>query len=97
MDGYFIELFNEYSVHVENKVDPKVTYGYTHFALVTDDIQVFYEDMVKRGGEEYIDSKPEKALDGTYTMWFHDPDGNRAEVQQYTEYSLQLGGKGWEE
>lgn len=97
MDGYFIELFNEYTVHIENKTDPKLNYGYTHFAFVVDDIEEYYESLIKKGAEEYIDSKPEKAIDGNYVMWFHDPEGNRVEVQQYTEHSLQIGGKGWDE
>lgn len=97
MDGYFIELFNEYTVHIENKMDPKLNYGYTHFAFVVDDIEEYCESLIKKGAEEYIDSKPEKAIDGNYVMWFHDPEGNRVEVQQYTEHSLQMGGKGWDE
>lgn len=95
IDGYYIELFNEYTVHVENKVDPKLNYGYTHFAFVVDDIQEFYQSFLEKGGEEYIETTPEKAIDGNYIMWFHDPEGNRVEVQQYTERSMQKSGKGW--
>lgn len=95
IDGYYIELFNEYTAHVENKVDSKLNYGYTHFAFVVDDIQAFYQSLIEKGAEEYIDIKPEPAIDGNYTMWFHDPEGNRVEVQQYTERSMQKGGKGW--
>lgn len=95
IDGYYIELFNEYTVHVENKVDSKLHSGYTHFAFVVDDIQEFYQSFLEKGGEEYIERTPEKALDGNYVMWFHDPEGNRVEVQQYTEYSMQKSGKGW--
>lgn len=94
MDGYYIELFNEYTAHVENKIDPKLNYGYTHFAFVVDDIQEFHRSLLEKGAEEYIDILPAPALDGNYTMWFHDPEGNRVEVQQYTERSLQKSGKG---
>lgn len=97
LDGYFIELFNEYTVHVENKIDPKLNYGYTHFAFVVDDIEAYYDYLIEKGAEEYIDIKPQKAIDGNYIMWFHDPEGNRVEVQQYTEHSLQIGGRGWDE
>lgn len=93
-DGYYIELFNEYTVHVENKVDPKLNYGYTHFAFVVEDIQEFYQNLLEKGAEEYIDITPQPSIDGNYIMWFHDPDGNRVEVQQYTERSMQKSGKG---
>lgn len=94
--GYYIELFNEYTAHVEIKIDSKLNYGYTHFAFTVDDIQKFYEELLEKGAESYIESIPEKAIDGNYVMWIHDPEGNRIEIQQYTEYSMQIGGKGWE-
>lgn len=94
-DGYYIELFNEYTVHVENNADPKLNYGYTHFAFVVDDIEEFYQSLLEKGAEEYIDITPQPSIDGNYIMWFHDPDGNRVEVQQYTERSMQKSGKGW--
>lgn len=96
IDGYYIELFNEYTVYMENKTNPKLNYGYTHFGFVVDDIQEFYEDLIKKGAEAYVETRPEKAIDGNYVMWIHDPEGNRVEVQQYTEYSLQNDGKGWD-
>lgn len=96
IDGYFIELFNEYTAHVENKIAPKLNYGYTHFAFCVDDIQEFYEELLKKGAGSYIDLIPEKSIDGNYVMWLHDPEGNRMEVLQYTEHSRQLGGIGWE-
>ncbi len=85
----------EYNAHVENRTDPKLYYGYTHFAFVVDDIQQFYKSLIEKGAKEYVDIVPEPAIDGNYTMWFHDPEGNRVEVLQYTERSMQTGGKGW--
>lgn len=95
IDGYFIELFNTYTAHIENKVDSTKNYGYTHFAFVVEDMQQFYQELLVKGAEEYIDRTPEPALDGNYTMWIHDPEGNAMEIQQYTEASMQLGGKGF--
>lgn len=95
MDGYFIELFNTYTAQVENKVDAVNNYGYTHFAFVVDDVEKFYQELLDKGAEEYIDRTPEPAIDGNYNIWIHDPDGNPMEVQQYTSDSMQLGGKGF--
>ena len=93
MDGYFIELFNEVTAHVENKPDPVNNYGYTHFAFVVDDMEEFCRMLKEKGGEKYIDLEPQPSLDGNINMWIHDPDGNRMEVQQYTEISAQKTGK----
>lgn len=95
LDGYFIELFNIYKAHVYHPVDSEQDFGFTHFAFVVDDVQKFYEDLLEKGAEEYIDRVPEPALDGNRNIWIHDPDGNRIEVQEYTKDSMQLGGNGY--
>lgn len=92
-DGYYIELFNEVTAHVEKKVDAKNDYGYTHFAFVVEDIIQFRQSLVDKGAEACIDIEPQPSIDGNYIMWFHDPDGNRIEVQQYTELSAQITGR----
>ena len=58
MDGYFIELFNTYTAYVDNPVDSAKNYGYTHFAFLVDDVKAFYEELIKKGGKEYIDRVP---------------------------------------
>ena len=40
-----------------------------------------------------IDVKPKLNCDHTWALWFHDPDGNRIEVHQYTERSFELIGR----
>lgn len=93
MDGYFIELFNEVTAHVDNKPDPVNNYGYTHFAFVVEDIKAFRQMLKEKGVEECIDVEPQPSIDGNINMWIHDPDGNRMEIQQYTEISAQKTGK----
>ena len=38
------------------------------------------------------DTDISKGPSGTYQQWYHDPDGNKFEVMQYTEDSWQLRG-----
>ena len=52
-------------------------FGYTHFSFVVDDIEV----------------TPQLNCDYTWALWFHDPDGNRIEVHQYTHRSFQKIGR----
>lgn len=90
-EGVFIELFNELDAHVENPYKPE-HYGFTHFAFVVDDIQAFYQELLDKGAGACIDILPGPSLDGNWTMWFHDPDGNRIEVHQYGPDAYQIKG-----
>lgn len=92
LDGYFIELFNEVDAHKENPYDP-ANYGFTHFSFVVDDIQDFYQELLSKGAEEYIDILPQPTIDKNFSMWLHDPDGNRIEVHQYGELAFQKIGR----
>ena len=93
MDGYFIELFNELDAYVENPYKPE-HYGFTHFAFVVDDIQAFYQELLDKGAGEYVDIPPGPCIDHNWSMWFHDPEGNRIEVHQYGPNAMQLVGRG---
>lgn len=93
MDGVFIELFNEVDAYMENVPDSRLKFGYTHFAIVVDDVHAFYQEIIDKGAEDCVDIKPGPAMDRTINLWIHDPDGNPMEVQQYTEQSFQLVGK----
>jgi catechol 2,3-dioxygenase-like lactoylglutathione lyase family enzyme len=92
LDGYFIELFDEVKAHLDNLPDD-IKYGYTHFALVVDDIQAFYEELIARGGKEIIDIPPQPCIDRNKSMWFHDPDGNKIEVHEYSQTAMQKVGR----
>ncbi len=87
--GQFIELFptngnqkphTEWNEHV----------GYSHFALLVDDIHKTRDELVAKGVE--IDVEPNIGPSRTWQMWIHDPEGNKFEIMQYTEGSLQVVG-----
>ena len=90
--GYFVELFHELGAHIEN-LPSKEKYGLNHIDIVVDDIQGFYQELLDKGAEEYIDIKPGPSICRSYTMWIHDPDGNQIEIHQYTPVSMQLVGR----
>lgn len=64
--------------------------GYSHAALIVEDIQSAYRDLIAAGIEP--DTAPSKGPSETWQFWFHDPDGNMFEMMQYTERSFQRTG-----
>lgn len=64
--------------------------GYQHLALEVDDIHAAYDKMVACGVKTL--TKPSLGVEATWQFWLEDPDGNRIELMQYTENSLQLIG-----
>ena len=87
--GQFIELFPiEVKRSEESVVDN--TPGYSHFALLVDDIYAAKKQLLEAGVK--IDTDISKGPSETYQMWIHDPDGNKFEIMQYTENSIQLKG-----
>ena len=64
--------------------------GYSHFALLTDDIYEAEKQLKARGMEP--DTPISRGPSGTYQMWAHDPDGNKFEIMQFTEDSYQVKG-----
>jgi catechol 2,3-dioxygenase-like lactoylglutathione lyase family enzyme len=64
--------------------------GYSHFGLLVEDIFQTREQLRQVGITP--DTEISLGPSGTYKMWLHDPDGNKFEVMQYTEDSLQLKG-----
>lgn len=87
--GQFIELFpsrEDQKPHDEwNECA-----GYTHFALVVDDIKKTYQEFLDTG--IIPDTELAKGPSGTWKFWAHDPDNNHFEVMQYTKDSYQLVG-----
>ncbi len=88
-DGQFIELFyaspdqKDYTGWNEHK-------GYSHFALLVDDIFKTRQELEDKG--LVFDTDISKGPSETYKMWAHDPDGNRFEIMQYTADSVQIKG-----
>ena len=88
-EGQFIELF-EADENQKPHTDWNEYKGYSHFALLVDDIYKTKEELLAAGIE--IDTDISKGPSETYQMWLHDPDGNKFEVMQYTENSIQVKG-----
>ena len=87
--GQFIELFPasaDQKPHREWNEDV----GYSHFALTVDDIHAASSELQARGVQP--DTPLSKGPSGTWQQWFHDPDGNRFELMQFTETSYQVVG-----
>lgn len=87
--GQFIELFpKEEGQGPHDQWNQNV--GYSHFALLVDDIFKTKEELLARGVE--LDTDISKGPSETYQLWVHDPDGNKFEIMQYTDKSFQVVG-----
>lgn len=84
--GQYLELFPRADEQGEY-IAPDTHLGYSHFALMVDDIFEARDELVKAGVD--IDIEPNKGQSETWQMWIHDPDGNKFEIMQYTDLSLQ--------
>lgn len=87
--GQYLELFPKADGQLEHE-KPDTRLGYSHFALMVDDIYKAREELIAAGVE--IDVEPNKGQSETWQMWIHDPDGNKFEIMQYTKKSLQYKG-----
>ena len=87
----FIELFDQMGVK-KRKAATNMDMGFTHFSLEVNDIQAFRQNIINRGGREYLDTDIKLGLEKTWQMWMHDPDGNLFEVMEYTPESYQVTG-----
>ena len=87
--GQFIELFPKAEGQGPHD-EWNQNVGYSHFALLVDDIFKTREELIERGVK--LDTDISKGPSETYQMWVHDPDGNRFEIMQYTDKSFQIVG-----
>ena len=87
--GQFIELFPKNEGQKEHD-HWNERLGYSHFALLVDDIEATKEQLIAAGVE--LDTPLSKGPSNTFQMWVHDPDGNKFEIMQYTPESFQLVG-----
>lgn len=87
--GQFIELFPSFEGQGPH-AKWNANLGYSHFALLVDDIYQTRDELIERGIE--IDTPISKGPSETYQFWIHDPDGNKFEIMQYTEKSYQVVG-----
>lgn len=87
--GQFIELFQAHEGQKPHSEWNEYK-GYSHFALLVDDIFKAYDEVIAKGIEPR--NKPSKGPSGTWQFWIHDPDMNWFEIMQYTEDSYQVKG-----
>lgn len=87
--GQYLELFPKNEDQLPHEC-PNSRLGYSHFALMVDDIFEAKEELIKAGVP--IDIDINKGQSETWQMWIHDPDGNQFEIMQYTPLSLQYKG-----
>ena len=87
--GVFLELFYPNpNTNMDSGGPNYDDIGYVHLSLVVDDL-ASWEPYLKENGVQ-LDSDIHTGGDGTLTMWLRDPDGNRIEMMEYTENSLQI-------
>lgn len=88
----FIELF--YAMGAKKRHIPgQRDLNYTHYALEVEDIQAYRQEIIARGGAQYLDTEITKGVDNTWQFWMHDPDGNKFEIMEYTPNSYQVAGR----
>lgn len=87
--GQFVELFPKKEGQKEHD-EWNESLGYSHFALVVEDIYEAKKELKEKGVE--IDTPISIGPSSTYQFWVHDPDGNKFEIMQFTENSYQLVG-----
>ena len=92
--GQFIELFPATDEQLPHPAW-NAEVGYSHFALMVDDIYAARKELEERGLA--FDTEISKGPSETYQMWAHDPDGNKFEIMQYTDKSFQIVGNIMEE
>lgn len=85
----FIELFPA-SQSQKDYVGFNEHKGYSHYALVVDDIFETRKELEANG--LVFDTEISKGPSETYQMWAHDPDGNKFEIMQFTDKSIQVVG-----
>ena len=91
--GQFVELFypmGELVIPEPLQDERMKRVGYDHLSLQVDDMKAAVEDLKAKG--IMPTSEITFGPDYTYQCWFADPDGNRIELMEYTEKSLQVVG-----
>lgn len=83
----FLELFDAGSASNYNIPDDTML-NYQHMALIVENIEDTRAELEEKGID--IDVEVDYSVDGNIGMWIHDPDGNKIEIIQYTDQSLQF-------
>ena len=91
-DESFIELFYAMGAN-KRRIPGQKDLNYTHYSLEVEDIQAFRQEIIARGGAQYLDTEITRGLEYTWQFWMHDPDGNKFEIMEYTPESYQVAGR----
>lgn len=87
--GQFIEFFPKMPIQKPH-TDWNEHVGFSHIALLVDDIFKTKEELIQKGVKILIDISIGNSR--TYQMWIADPDDNRIEIMQFTDESYQIIG-----
>lgn len=87
-DNQFIELFYTDG----NGILISKNSSYAHLCLEVTDIYGFCERIKSKG--YHLDSEPRQGKDQNIQAWLTDPDGNRVELMQISEFSPQTKASG---
>lgn len=91
-DDSFIELF--YAMGAKKRRIPgQRDLNYTHYSLEVEDIRGYRQEIIARGGAQFLDTEISMGMDNTWQFWMHDPDGNKFEIMEYTPESMQVVGR----
>ncbi len=89
--GKYLELAEKTYIEIFHEPDhgPLVNNGLVHFCLETEDL----DGLIKYLDKEGVAHTPKsQGCDFTWQIWLEDPDGNKFEVHEYSEQSLQKHG-----
>ena len=86
----FIEFFPKREGQLPHRKEWNENVDYSHYAILVDDIFAAKDELLKAGVE--LDTDIRKGPTETYQFWISDPDGNKLEIMQFTENSLQVKG-----
>ncbi len=86
----YIVLLHTMGQEKQEERDLSDACGYMHLCLEVEDIQAAYDAVIANG--IIPDTEISMGADFTWQFWMTDPDGNRLEMHQYTEKSMQLKG-----
>lgn len=81
----FLELFYRAA---EADADCTSRVGYNHLCVIVEDMDRVVAALTQRGIA--LDKGPNLGKDNNLQCWIHDPDGNKIEVMQFGEDSIQM-------
>jgi lactoylglutathione lyase/glyoxylase I family protein len=89
--GMYLEIADKTYIEIFEYPDRKPTdnNGLVHFCLETEDLDGVIAYLAKQG---IAHTPKSEGCDHTWQIWLEDPDGNKFELHEYSEKSMQLKG-----